>query len=315
LLLTREDISVGLTILGAFLVITGLRVRFGFVLAAVSVSYFAILRFGVMPYLGSWTFANMYEGLIPKGETGYVGIMRTVTTNPAFFLGTLLTQEKLVYVLHLFAPVVFLPWRRATLAFLASAGFFFTLMTTGYKPTLSISFQYTTHWIPYIFAATVLSLRLLGHDLAWRRAATAALAFAVLFHSLVFGALFQQEFFVGGFGHVPFGLTASERLRYEDMKALVAKIPPDATVAATESELPHVSNRLTAFALRDSHGGADYLLVNRNLRDHVNTRRTLQDAFANYQYGLVEQRPPLYLFKRGYTSPGTDSAKRDLGLR
>jgi uncharacterized membrane protein len=315
LLLTREDVSVGLAILGTFLVITGLRVRFGIVLAAVSVVYFAIVKFAIMPWAGVWSFTNMYKDLIPKGESGYIGIMRTVATNPSFFLGTLLTQEKLVYVLHLFAPVVFLPWRRATLAFLASAGFFFTLMTTGYQPTLSIAFQYTSHWIPYIFAATVLSLRLLGREVVRRQAATGALAFAMSSHSLVFGALFQQETFVGGFGHVPFRMTESERLRYEDMKALVSKIPRDASVAATESEVPHVSNRLTAYALRDFHGGADYLLVNRNLRDHVNTHRTLLDAFANYQYGLLEQRPPLYLFKRGHTSPGTDSAKRDLGLR
>jgi uncharacterized membrane protein len=214
----------------------------------------------------------------------------------------------------MFAPVALLPLRRPVLALLASAGFFFTLMTTGYEPTLSISFQYTTHWIPYIFAATVLCLRSLGKVAVNRQAATGAFAFATLAHSWVYGAVLQQETFVGGFGHVPFAITGAEARRYEDIKALARQIPNGATVAASESELPHVSNRLTAYGLRDHNGGADYLLVNKNMMGHVNTRKALTDAFATYTYGLLDKRGPLYLFKREHTSSGTASAKQELGI-
>jgi uncharacterized membrane protein len=198
---------------------------------------------------------------------------------------------------------------------LASAGFFFTLMTTRYAPTLSISFHYTTHWIPYIFAATVLSLRLMAGDSARQWAAVAAVAFAVTLHGWVFGALLQRETFVGGFGRIPFQATAEEHQRYESMKALVAKIPRAASVAATESEVPHVSNRLTAYSLRDDAGGADYLLVNRNALGFVGAGKSVRAAFERYEYGLVDKRPPLYLFARGPATPGTPEAKAELGLK
>jgi uncharacterized membrane protein len=312
--LVREDVPVGLALLGAFLALTGVRVRFGIFLAAFSVAYFGVVKFVIMPWAGNWFFANFYKDLIPPGESGYGGVIRTLLTNPSYFLGTLLEKKKLIYALQMFAPVALLPLRRPVLALLASAGFFFTLMTTGYEPTLSISFQYTTHWIPYIFAATVLCLRSLGKVAVNRRAATGAFAFAMLSHSYVFGAILQQETFVGGFGHVPFAITGAEQRRYEDIRALARMIPNGAVVAATESELPHISNRMTAYGLRDHHGGADYLLVNKNMMGHVNTRKALTDAFATYTYGLVDRRSPLYLFKREYTSPSTASAKLELGI-
>ncbi|HVU01249.1 MAG TPA: DUF2079 domain-containing protein [Polyangiaceae bacterium] len=315
LLLVREDVSVGLAILGTFLALSGIRVRFGIVLAVVSVAYFGVVKFIVMPWAGPWSFLNMYKDLIPQGESGYGAVIRTVITNPAYFVGTLLVRAKAVYALQLFTPVVFLPWRRLGLALLASAGFFFTLMTTGYEPTLSIAFQYTTHWIPYIFGASVLSLRLLGAEPFRRQAAIVAMAFATAGQTYVFGCFFQHDSFVGGFGRVPFRMTESERVRYQNMVAITAKIPRDASVAATESEVPHVSNRVTVFALRDHSGGADYLLVNRDMRNHLRTHQVLVEAFRDYPYGLVERRDSLFLFRRNENSAKTPAALRELGIQ
>src|SRR6185436_4773220 len=45
----REDISIGLTMLGLFFALTGYRVRAGFVMAAVGTVYFVVMKFHVMP--------------------------------------------------------------------------------------------------------------------------------------------------------------------------------------------------------------------------------------------------------------------------
>ena len=74
----------------------------------------------------------------------------------------MLKEEKLIYLLHMFAPLALLPMRNRALLLLAIPGFAFSLLTTGYDPTLSIGFQYTCHTIPYLFAATVLMLRVIG---------------------------------------------------------------------------------------------------------------------------------------------------------
>jgi len=55
---------------------------------------------------------------------------------------------------------------------------------------------------------------------------------------------------------VKYGLTSSEAQTYAGLRELIAQIPCDASVAATERELPHLSNREWAYALRSHHGYA-----------------------------------------------------------
>jgi uncharacterized membrane protein len=310
----REDVSVGLTVLGLFLVLTGHRVRFGLGLAVASAIWFILVKFVLMPAMGAWWFIEIYKELQPNGTGGYGGVVQTILINPAYFFSTLLREQKLIYFLHLFAPVVFLPTRRLLLFMLALPGFCFTLMTTGYPPTVSIAFQYTTHWIPYIFAATVLALHVLGQQFGAerRRAAVCAMALAVSAHSTVFGAIFQHDSFVGGFAGVSFVETDEDRRNYEGFQALAKLIPPDASVAASENEIPHLSARRDAYTLKDVHGDATYVLVRRHGNMNV---QVFKDAFERNDYGLVKQHKKLfYLFKKDLESEATQQALVDLGL-
>jgi uncharacterized membrane protein len=296
----REDVAVGVAIVGVVLFATGTRPRFGAWLAVSSTLWFVVDKFIIMPAMGTWFFSVLYKDLIPSGQEGYGPVVQTILVNPTYFLSTLLKEDKLVYFLHLFVPLVFLPLRRPLLALLAMPGFFFTLMTTAYHPTLSIGFQYTTHWIPYLFAGTVIALRLLGkeHGVARRQGALCAFGLAIVAHSVTFGAVFQHESFEGGFQRVAFEETPSDRHVYAGFKRLIATIPAGASVAATESEVPHVAARINAYTLKSSHGDADYLLV----RNHgVMEHRVLQEAFDRNEYGLVGQfEDTFYLFKKDH---------------
>ncbi|HEU4413090.1 MAG TPA: DUF2079 domain-containing protein [Polyangiaceae bacterium] len=317
LYLIREDIAVGMALVGAFLLLSGARPRFGALLAATSVSWFVVDKFVIMPWAGKWWFANMYAELIPAGESGYGGVVKTLLTNPVYTLSTILRGEKVTYVLHLFAPLALLPARRVALLAVASSGALFTLLTTNYAPTLSISFQYTTHWIPYLFGVTVLNLRALGRAAGpvGQRAALGALAFAALSHSYVFGAILQRNVFVGGFGHIRFSMTSAERQRYRDFRELVANIPGDASVAATDRECPHVTARRTAYTLRDHHGDADYLLVAKETISYGGTRKNIEEAVSRNPYRLVGAKGGFFLFGRGEPTPETAPALAELGVK
>ena len=310
----REDVSVGLTVLGIFLILSGYRVRFGIGLALASLCWFVLVKFVIMPRAGSWWFADIYKELQPAGSSGYGGVVQTILVNPAYFFSTLLREQKLIYFLHLFAPLAFLPMRRWLLMWLAIPGFFFTLMTTGYAPTVSIAFQYTTHWVPYVFAATVLGLRVVGQEFGAerRRGAVCALALAVSAHSMVFGAVLQHNTFVGGFLGVNFTESNKDRKDYEGLKGLAALIPEGASVAATEMEVPHVAARTDVFTLKDHHGDATYLLVRRS---GIMNPQVLAAAFDRNDYGLVKQYDKtFYLFRKGLESEATHQALVDLGL-
>jgi uncharacterized membrane protein len=311
----REDMAVGLVMLGAFLVLSGNRARFGLALAASSLVWFIIIKFAIMPAAGTWWFADIYKELMPAGvRKGYGSVVQTILINPAFFLSTLLQQDKVVYFLHMLGSLAFLPLRRWLLIVLALPGFFFTLMTTGYKPTIEIAFHYTTHWVPYLFGATVVALRLLGQKFGAERRAAAACAalLAVTAHSAVFGAIFQHEVFVGGWNQVVFEESAQDRATYEGFRALVGLIPPEASVAASETEVPHIAARVNAYTLKAVHGDADYLLVRKGGAYDI---PILRDAFERNTYGLVKKYDDsFFLFKRGLESEGTARALAQLGI-
>ena len=310
----REDVAVGIAVLGVFLVVTGVRPRLGAVLAVVSVAWFITIKFIIMPRLWQTWFSDIYKDLQAPGDKGYGSVVQTVIINPSYFFKTLLTEVKAVYFFHIFLPLAFLPLRRAALTLLAIPGFFFTLLTTGYAPTVSIAFHYTMHWVPYVFIASILALRLLGEapaGVARRRAAIGAFAAAMFFHSYAYGAIFQHHTFVGGFSKVEFQITPEEEARFQALERLAAMIPPDASVAATENEEPHISARLDAYTLRYYHGDAEYLLIN---AAGSYASEVVNDAFARNRYGLLADEKGIYLFKRDYESAATAAAKAALKI-
>jgi uncharacterized membrane protein len=313
----REDLPIGTCMLGAFLLLSGLRPRLGFAIAATSLVWFIILKFWIMASAGSWWFAGIYKDLQPPGAKGYGSVVQTILINPAYFLKTLLTETKVIYFFHMMAPVALLPMRRAALLILAIPGFAFSLLTTGYAPTVSIAFQYTCHSIPYIFAASVLMLRILSRgDLGHirRRAALGAVALGTLSHSYVFGAVLQHDTFVGGFSKIQFRITPEERQRYETVKQMDAMIPRDATVAASENLVPHVAARTDVFTLKDGVPvDAEYVLLGSGGWD--NSRTAMNEMLKRRPYGLLKEANGLYLFKRDHDSPQTKAALSALHLK
>jgi uncharacterized membrane protein len=306
--LLREDAPFGLIATGLFLIATGYWPRLGAWLTLLPSVWFVIVKFVIMPLAGPWWFSDIYRELFAPGESGYGSVVKTILINPSFFLKTLLTEAKLSYALHLFAPLALLPLRRPALWLLAIPGFVVTLMTTGYAPTTSISFQYTTHWIPFLFGATAIAL-----SGGATRASLLALCFGVFCHSYVFGAILQHDSFTGGFNRVQFEMSADERQRYADLKTIAARIPPRASLAASEPEVPHLSNRPNMYTLKIGVGNADYVLVYR--RRLVNeARQHLQEALDTTQYDLFASQGDYLLFRRGPTSKAGREALRSLRL-
>jgi uncharacterized membrane protein len=313
----REDLTIGLAVLGFFLVVTGVRPKAGFWIALSSTIWFVVVKLVIMPSLWSGWFDTIYSGL-QAGQRGYGTVLVTILSNPLYFLSTLLVTEKLVYFLHMFAPLAFLAARRWSLLMLALPGFAFSLLTTGYPPTVSIAFQYTCHAIPYVFCASVLMLGIISRaegGAIRRRAVLGAVALGMASHSFVFGAVLQHETFVGGFRKIEFAMSSKDTKRYATLKRLVALIPQEASVAATETEVPHIAARLNAYTLKDGPADADYILINGQRMGMGNVRAALNTMLGRDQYGLVGMGHDIYLFKRGLVAQETKGALKRLGLK
>jgi hypothetical protein len=280
----REDVALGLALVGLSLAWIGWRRRASLAVGLGALLWFAVVKFWWMPRFGPQSFADHYASLMPAGERHFGGIARTLITNPLYVFGTLLTREKLVLALHLLVPLAFLPLRQRRTWALLLPGLCVVGLTTSRPPVLQISFQYVSHFVPYLFVATAAALAV--RPRAARLPALAALALGSLVTTAQFG-MFTAEHFHAGYQVVGFGLTNEERREFADITALAALIPREASVTAGEHEGAHVARHRVLMSLRDGIQRADY------------GRDEIINALVSGEYGVVAKRGTHLLLGRG----------------
>lgn len=315
----REDVAAALVIVGAYLMMSGRRPIAGLIVSLVAGAYFVVMKMIIMPRWlgGDASFIHQYQGLLPAGERGYGGVLKTVIANPVFTLTSLLETEKLLYLVQIGAPLCLFPWRRPIGFLCTLPGFFFTLLATGYLPLIQISFQYTAHWTAFLLIAVVANLSWVRQpgfrgDIEGptrQRAWFAAIAIMTLITSYQYGAVLQQNTVRGGFGPYKFGTTHDDRERYAKLKTLIAKVPPRAKIVASENIVPHVSNRPDAYTLRVGVFDAEYLLF--QLPVVGEERNAARTALAT-DFGVVKFDEPFVLAKRGHAQDDNAPITRQL---
>lgn len=324
----REDVAPGICALGLVLLLTGARPKFGALLAICSAAWFATVKFIIMPHFGTWFFADLYTDLMIPGEHSYGSAIKTMLSNPVFLARKVFTETKLIYVLHILVPLIFLPLRRPALALLLLPGSLFTIVT-NWPAAFSISYHYSSHWTPYMFGALVVVLSLMPRlnsatkpskatspevedltppsprSLAQYPAALFAFTVTLLCHSTVFGLILEPSSFVGGIQPVTYSLTEKEELRLADLRSLISKIPADASVTATDFEAPHLSNRKDLFAVGQSLAAGEYLLLSPASFPLARTKQNIAAIMDRFPYGFVAKAGGMTLWKRHHQSPET----------
>ncbi len=319
-ILMREDIPIGLAVIGTFLLLSGHRPRVGLLMALVSSAWFVYLRFSWMEQQGDWWFPDMYKGLWAPGEEGFKSVIKTLLSNPAFVLLSFVEKKKLYYLLHLLVPIAFLPARRWYLWAAFIPGIILTMLATNYEPPTMYSFQYVMHWTPYVFVGAALALAALnrspdgGTRRAW--AAAGAMLFASLMMQYNYGAFpARGGSLKGGYKMVEFDFSDAERQRYANLLEIIALIPPDATVAATEYVGPHVSSRPVLYSARYGPHDAEWYLASSQELSLKQTRPELRKALEKGKYGVYRRIGDFALMRRGHDTAGNEQLLNDWGLR
>ncbi len=302
----REDVALGLGMAGGFLLLSGRHGRAGMALLIMGGGYFLMMKGVIMRRAmgGHDAFVHQYELLIPTGGRGFLGVVKTILTNPVYTLETLIEREKLVYLLQTLLPLAFFPLRRPIGLWCCIPGLLFTLLSTKYPPLLKISFQYTAYWSVLLFPAVLSNLAHLGisvkQGVALARARQgswiAAMALASLATSHQMGALLQQNTARGGFGPYHFGTNAEDQRRRADLGRLLIQVPAMARIVATEHVVPQVSNRPDAYTLRIGVFDADYILFRLPMGE--NERRHVTPALKDGTFGVVDIAGEFILAKR-----------------
>jgi uncharacterized membrane protein len=310
-LLLREDMSIPLAIFGAALVLIGERPRAGALVAAISAVHFVVLKFLVMPQFlgGASAYIHQYAGLLPPGEDGFGGILKTVFANPGFTVNSLLDAEKLRYTLEILAPLALISFRRPIGWLLALPGFFFTLLSTKYQPLVLTSFQYTTYWTIFLFMGAVWTLERLS--VRGRRAWVLPLLVGGVVGSAQFGAIVRHEEARGSWQTHRFGLTPWEKTRYEQVRRLVEQIPGDESVVASERLVPHISNRADAYSMRSGLQDALWLFTGNAAWDA--DRVHIPEALRG-DYGIVAREGEFIIARKGHPKTLNEQYLKEMGF-
>jgi len=247
-LLIKEDMGLLLCLWGLFLLTRRESRAAGTLYVCAGLSWFVFATCIILPRYDVLAPGWNYEEMVPGGGPA-LAILQSLAVNPLFALRLLLDGDRLLYLAQLSFPLgcfaIFYPpygllfLHGAAVTLLASRG-----------PLHQLSFQYNLYWIPGIWTAFILVLEDLRSRrrfnwmlLDFRSLLVAGLG-ATLLLSAAYGALINREGFRGGFSRVRFEYSAQDRERLLRFRSLVAKnIPPDASLGASMTLCPHLSNR------------------------------------------------------------------------
>jgi uncharacterized membrane protein len=276
-LLVREDIAILMCFVGGYAILSRRPgwARLGWITIAVSTIYFAIVkRFFMtstdifMSGKDSYSFAYYYDDLIPN-HNSVAGLLVSLLTNPVFVLKTMLGEQKILYVLTLFVPLIFLPFFARPGRFMLAWGMLFCLLAS--RPAVySIHFQYSCIIIPVAFAMLPEALRQIeegrfvqarGLDgVRFRRALLAAGFATSLLISWKYGGILDNASFHGGFGPVARSLSEKDKETYAWIRSEVEKIPLEDSVGMTNRTGAHAANRRAAFFYPE-HSDVDWVFI------------------------------------------------------
>jgi uncharacterized membrane protein len=318
----REDVAVALGFLGGLWLLSGRRPTAALGLLVLGGAYFVIMKGIVMhrAFGGGDAFVHQYKLLIPEGDKGFSGVIKTILSNPLYTLSTMLERQKLIYFLQIMLPLAFLPMRRLLGLWACVPGLLFALLSTEYPPLLKISFQYTTYWSAQLFPAMVLIVHWMDErvragvaTMAWKYSWLAAVGIALLANTYQYGALLQHNTTEGGFGRYHFGTDGSDLERRQNLGKILKLVPPNAKVVSSENIVPQLSNRTDAYTLRTGAYDADYIIF--RLPCSRDEGKHVVRALVSGTHGIVLQSGEFGLAKRGHSTEKNEEYISKLGGR
>jgi uncharacterized membrane protein len=250
LLLTREDMSAIALLIGLYAYISNKPRRVALLAIAAPLLYGSIVYIAIFAQAISY---NMYFDKVSTEDHSVLSsIALTVVTNPVHLLKYMLSEGKVVYLLQLIVPLLFLPLFSGKYRLLFLFGLLMTL-TGSMSRMHSISMQYSTWWLPLMFASLPTAI----DNLTRGRVARAykldanklrgALLIGVLFSaftmSVAYGIFWPNPSFRTGFTKLIRTPNAQLQASAETVAKLEKTIPRDASVLASEHIISHFSAR------------------------------------------------------------------------
>jgi uncharacterized membrane protein len=302
-LITREDTAISLSGVGLYLILDRRRRRMGLLVLGVCVGYFLfVLR--MMSAFDGYADLQKYTALGVPEQQNFFGVLLTILTNPRFvFHHMFFNPEKIVYLLKILVPVLFLPLFAGKRVLLLLPGLSIILLSNTYY-TYWIFCPYTAHLIPYVFFLSIIGMQRIRSRAADVKLSTlaAALLVAGVLMNYEYGLIFSKRF--------PGFLRPTER--EQTAYSFFSQIPAAASLTTTSSLAPHLAARTRIHLFDGNPAETDYILMDLDVpepaidpyeqgcpRQHLLAKSYVLSRLESGGYGVVRYEDRFILLEKG----------------
>lgn len=217
-------------------------------LTGLCLSIFSVIYFFVVFHFmgiygdagGAITSFGRYSNLMVSEYDGVFGLVMNMLKNPAYVLGQLLTKEKLEFLLWIFLPLLFLPFRSKNIAtYLLFLPMIVLNLLSNYTYQHNIYYQYT-------YASGTIMIYLAYLELArYKEKKANTIAVCMMVMSLLLSTASISDRAVYYHDYVTYG----ESIR--EIRSLLDEIPQEASVTASTCYVPVLAQRDVIYKYKD----------------------------------------------------------------
>ena len=268
------------------------RRLFGWLVMIAAAVYFILTVKLIMPGFGGGLLRlDRYSEL--GGSFGEIGL--NLIADPGLFLATLVEPAKLVYLLYLFLPLVFLPFFNWRALLMIIPGLLENLLTS-FSFQQSGFYQYDSVVIPGLWLGTIFGL-----FNVLKRWPARSKVIKMVFIVFTVG-MFLVRSPINPFGFPYFLFQASDRAIA--FRQLIKLVPEGISVAAQTNLVPHLADRKKIYMLGHEPEYVDLVLADLGdafgFKDKANFEAYLQSYVANPAYSAGKFRDRyLMIVKKG----------------
>jgi uncharacterized membrane protein len=289
-LLCKENVSIIVIAFGVYLLLKNREVKLGGGLLILGLLWAIIVPFVVIPHFGSGAYPQLPKYYSYLGDN--IGeALQTLSHAPLIWLENTLTMTRLEALFRLLLPTGFLVFLAPTI-FALSFPLFGYMLASDAPSMYKLQSWYPALLLPILFFAAAVGLkRFKGRKQLWA-------AFYLLAMSAIGYWLYSPAPLAHGFQSDRFIVT--EHARWGE--AILARVPPTASVSAQDALVPHLSHREEIYLYPRRADEAQYIALDTQGSYYPLTpdpyEMGVQGLLANPNYSILAEADGYFLFQQ-----------------
>lgn len=282
-MLVKEDAPVYIVIFGIYLMLSKRNKNLGALLTGMAVVYFTLVLTFLSKF-GEGAMVGRFENFNKSGEPiTLVGVIMTAVSNPAYLFSEIFQNDRILFLLQLFVPLMFLPFfTKKYSRFVLLAPLVIVNLLSDYGYQHDMGYQYVFGPLAFVIYMCVMNSADMLPQKRVRHLLVAAVSSVMVFMSMYYSRFMVVESY------------RENMKEHNAIEQAFELIPDDASVAASTFFVANLSSRDEIYELETTSQKADYYVL--DLR-YENTKYTV-DSFSDMFYEIVYKDDYVAIIKR-----------------